>query len=500
LGEALKVDNSRDSNSEVFKWAYYKVVLHSKVIGNYNLRVHVSKSFKAGEAGKPATVDVYPILAAGKIAYQRGYIAVKKADRLAVGEPIMKKLLPGDPSSSRDIPNSSYRKGASLAFKYTEVPYSLSLPVVTQKEGSVFTTIADSVIVEQVVARDGLLNTRCMFLLATSQGDRLPVTLPEGAELTAVLLDGQEIQVEQGMNPQERIVRLRPSAGEITRSVLELAYTVKDASAGRLVAASLPDEIPVQQTLWRVWLPNEWYLLGHDRMFSKLDHGYDDQMINIYRSKHGANVGFKLAGQGSRVTFSRLGAADSLSLVTMGKETFTVAVWVAIVLAGLVMCGLSGYVRVVLVVTAGLGLGVLNLFMPLMVERICFTGGYAVFLVCFLWFGHWVFKKLPQVFKRGKSRKKPLVESKECLEKVAGNAADAADEVVGAELIDDDGDGDGSDDDDNGDDDETHSVDVVNEARRSAKAARDKLAKKVKGSKKAKDSKKDSTDDKEGGR
>jgi len=478
LSQPLKIDTTRVEDDKT-EWAYYKVVLHSKVSGNYSVRVNVTRPFKAGQAGKPETVDVFPILAAGQIAYQKGHVAVKKADRLAIGEPKMQKLIPADPSSHRDIPNSSHRRGASLAFKYTEVPFSLSLPVVVQKEGSVFTTIADSVIVEQVVARDGLLNCRCMFLLATSQGDRLPVTLPEGAAMTAVLLNGQEIQVEQGMNVQERIVRLRPSAGEITRSVLELAYTIKDTPTGELSAAKLPEQIPVQQTLWRVWMPDEWYLLGHDRMFSKLKSHQGDQMINICRHKYGNNVGFKLPGQGHMAVFSRQGAADTLSVVTMDKEVFTVAIWVVIIVAGFVLCKFSGYIRVVVIVTLGLGLGVLNLFMPLMVERITFAGTYAIVLVGVLWFGQWVFRKLPRVFKRDKSPMKAEVESDKAIE-VVPEQLDEEDQLE-------------------------HQVDAVDAAKKTAKAARDKLAKKDKKTKKSK--KKSKTDDsvnddndKEGGR
>jgi hypothetical protein len=231
-------------------------------------------------------------------------------------------------------------------------------------------------------------------------------------------------------------------------------------------------------------MPDEWYLLGHDRMFSKLSNSSGDQMINIHRGKYGSNVGFKLPGQGSLITFSRQGSADSLSLVTMGKELFTIIVWVAIILAGVVMCGLSGYIRVVIVVSAALGLGVLNLFMPLLIEQLAATGEYAVYLVGVLWIGHWVFNKMPRVFKRVKLREKSGKKTKEGPEKTTAGVTAGSDADSGG--VDEESQG--------------HSVDVVNEARRSAKAARDKLAKKDKAGKKSKDTKKDNTDDKEGGR
>ena len=80
--------------------------------------------------------------------------------------------------------------------------------------------MVSGVVIEQVLARDGMLNTRALYLLATSQGDRLPVTLPAGAELTAVLLNGSETPVEKGASSDELIVRLPPSAGQVSKFVL----------------------------------------------------------------------------------------------------------------------------------------------------------------------------------------------------------------------------------------------------------------------------------------
>ncbi|KKL78090.1 hypothetical protein LCGC14_2028330, partial [marine sediment metagenome] len=103
------------------KWAYFKIVLQSPVIGSYTVRVTSRESFRsadADKAGKPTTVVVHPILAAGKLADQRGYIAVAKADTLAVLAPASKNLISADPGSAADLPYSPHRRLASLAFKY----------------------------------------------------------------------------------------------------------------------------------------------------------------------------------------------------------------------------------------------------------------------------------------------------------------------------------------------------------------------------------------------
>ena len=52
------------------------------------------------------------------------------------------------------------------------------------------------------------------------------------------------------------------------RFVLEVAYGVKGARASCLKAPALSADIPVQQTLWRPWIPDYYLVLGHDRVFS----------------------------------------------------------------------------------------------------------------------------------------------------------------------------------------------------------------------------------------
>ncbi len=389
-------------------WAYYKIVLQSKIKGRYELKVHSRKAFQAGTSETPATVAVLPILAAGKLSSQKGFIAVQKADTLAIGTPEMENLNPADPGSEDDLPYGPHRKNASLAFKYSRPPFGLSMPVVAQKEAKVFTTIVNGTLVEQILARDGRLNTRALFLLATSQGDRLPITLPEGAELTAVLINGQEAPVETGVNANERIVRLPSSAGQVVHFQLEVAYSVKDVGPWSLTPPALPTEIPVQQTLWRLWLPEEDHVLGHNRVFSKVDGWQAQNILNTFAAGQTGQVAFKLTGQGKVVHFLRQGGGGQLSLVTMRKEIFNVVLWIVIIAAGVWLLRLSGYRRLQIVLAGVLVGGVLNLFMPLLVERLLVSGALAVGLVLLLWVGHWLFYQWPKIQQGRQERKKSL--------------------------------------------------------------------------------------------
>ena len=392
-------EEKEPTEADKIAWAYYKIVLQSKVKGNYQLKVHTRRSFQAGQVGKPSMVEVEPILAAGRLSDQSGHIVIAKAETLAIAEPIAVSLLPADPGSDKDVPYGPHREKATLAFTYNEQSFSLSLPVVAQKEATVFTTIISGVVIEQVLARDGMVNTHATFLLATSQGDRLPITLPADAQLTAVLLNGVESPVEMGVSPDERIVRLPPSAGQVSRFVLEVSCSVKDVSASRLIAPAVPQEIPTQQTLWRLWIPEDYHVLGYDRTFSRLSSHQCSGMLDTLRKNQPSPVAFKLPGQGRALDFVRQGAPGELSVTVMRKEIFSIIVWLLILVAGILMLKLGGFQRVLILLAIGLVAGIVHLFLPLLISQAAETGVFAAVLVLLLWFGQWVFIIIPKARK-----------------------------------------------------------------------------------------------------
>jgi hypothetical protein len=391
-------DDAAEAAAGGIKWAYFKVALQSKVSDSYELGVQARRSFRAGQVGQATTVEVEPILAAGKLSDQSGHIAIAKADTLAIGEPATENLIPADTSNATDLPYEPHRRVASLAFKYNAPPFVLTLPVVVQKEAAVFTTIVRGVIVEQVLARDGMLNTHVTYLLVTSRGDRLPLTLPEGAELTAVLLNGNETPLEMGASaePRQVVVRLAPSAGQVSPFVVEISYGLRRASASSLTVPALPKEIPVQQTLWRLWIPQDCYLLGHDRNFCRVESQQGLNLLASLQIGQPSQVGFKLSSQGKVIHFVRQGAPGKLSARVVGKESFSIIVWLLIIAAGTAMLKLTVYRRVMVILAAAFVAGLIRLYLPLLVDQIVRLGTFAAVLVLVLWIVQWVYMKLPK--------------------------------------------------------------------------------------------------------
>ena len=401
-----------DPNEEGINWAYYKIVLQSSVTGGYDLRVHWREPFQRQQGAQATPLKVEPVLAAGKLSDQNGHIAIAKADTLAIGEPVFENLIPADAGSSTDLPYQAHRRAAVLAFKYNAPPFELSMPVIVQTEREVFTTIVNGVIIEQVLARDGMVNTYATYLLTTSQGDRLPVTLPAKAELTAVLLNGNEAPIEAGASPEELIVRLPPSAGQVSTFVLEISYGLKEVSASNLVAPALPEPVPVQQTLWRLWIPSDYELLWHNRLFSRLSSYRAQNFLQRLNSEQPGRVTFKLPGQGKGFNFIRQGAPGKLLAVVVAGELINIVVWAPIILLGLLMLKLSGYQRVLLILTGALAGGVAHLFSPLLVERILYIGAFPAGLVLLLWFAQWMYVRVPKLRRTWAAKRQRTLQEK----------------------------------------------------------------------------------------
>ena len=400
-----------DPNDGV-NWAYYKIVLQSPVTGNYNLRLFWRAPFQTQQGGRATPLEVEPVLAAGKLSDQNGHIAIAKADTLAIGEPVFENLIPADAGSSEDLPHTPHRRIAVLAFKYNAPPFELSLPVVVQTEREVFTTIVNGVIVEQVLARDGMLNTHVAYLLATSQGDRLSITLPAKAELTAVLLNGNEAPVEAGASADELIVRLPPSAGQVSTFVLDISYGLKEVSGSHLAAPALPESVPVQQTLWRLWIPADYDLLWHNRLFSRLPSYRAQDFLQSLSRNRSEQIVFKLPGQGRNYDFVRQGAPGKLLAVVVAREVVSIVVWAPIILLGLLMLKLSGFQRVLVILAGALAGGVAHLFQPLLVDRILTVGAFPAGLVLLLWLAQWIYVRLPGLRRTWASKRQRALQEK----------------------------------------------------------------------------------------
>jgi hypothetical protein len=386
LQSATPNPESRIPNS-----VYYKIVLQSPVLGGYTLTVDCRQPFLPAPVGHSVDVDVLPILAAGKISDQSGQIAIAKAETLAIVNPSLKGLTPADPASAADLPYEKHRQVASLAFKYDNPPFELTLGVLSQAQAEVITTHARAAIIEQVLALDGALSTHGTFLISTSRGDRLAFTLPEGAKLYEVLLDGMEAQIETGGHPGEKLVRLPRVAGQVSRFVLEIKYGLDAVSAAALPSVKFDKDLSVDVTLWRISLPQDTDVLRYDRNFSRLSGLDAENMLRTLSEGLPNQLQWKLPQQGGQtLAYFKQGPPGELSLYTAGHQTFSILAWIVMIGAGLAMLPLAGTTRLKIVLVAAVVLLVTHLFAPDFVRRFASVGTWGATIVAILWAGQWL--------------------------------------------------------------------------------------------------------------
>ena len=400
--ETLPEDQAEpEDEDDATIWVYHKIVLQSPRTGSYDLKVNWRQPFQALATGGDA-VTVHPVLAAGKLAGQSGAISVAKAANLAIGTPLLDNLQPADPSSPQDVAYSPHRKDAVQAFRNDKPPFQLSLPVVLQKEAEVFTAIVNATIHEQAIARDGALNGRSIFLISTNRGDRLKINFPDDSRIYSFFLNGDEIQVESADTANARIIRLPPSAGQVSKVVLEATYGLEDASTKELSAPNLPEGVPVQRTWWRLWAPEDHQLLNYDRNFERPHYAKDLQAIFKETSSSHPFHASSFDPRGNLFQFEKQGTAAVLQLGLHRKETVAIIVWFLVVAGGVALMKLSYFerFRVALGILALVVIG--YLYQPLFSEAVAQHAAGPAVLIFLLWMAQLIFWTFPKSMKAGR--------------------------------------------------------------------------------------------------
>ena len=379
-------------------WAYFKVVLQSPVGGDYTLTVSARRAFQAGASVAQIAVD--PILAAGNLSDQHGTIAIAKGESLALGQTTASaNLVPCDPSDANDLPIAAYRQVAMLAFKYSSPPFALSVQVAAPKEADVFLVVATGAIIEQVIAADGTLNTHATYVLSYSRGDRFVFTLPAGAEkrIFDVKLNGNpaELGLLLGKGQeQQRAVRLPQSGGQAAHAVFEISYGIEKPAADATTAIILPENLPVQQTIWRLVAPPSQVMLSHPADLADLTDAEAEQKAAKLIKAFAPNWAWSYTNQGRIYNFLRQGQPGKLNVLLVSNLAFSIGCWLAVLVVGLLMLPMTGFQRSIAVLLLAFGGLVAVLFVPLLCRQAANVGTGAAVIVALIWLVQWFFKRV----------------------------------------------------------------------------------------------------------
>jgi len=145
------------------------------------------------------------------------------------------------------------------AFRYEQAPYLSSFTLHRPQELAVLVAIAESGDLATVVTPNGESITRAIYQIRNNKKGALGLTLPAGATLWSVLVDGRAVKPAAGPNGQI-LVPLAVARGPESTFPVEIVYVEKQSALewiGRRELRGPVLDLPVTVTSWNLFLPEE---------------------------------------------------------------------------------------------------------------------------------------------------------------------------------------------------------------------------------------------------
>jgi hypothetical protein len=340
----------------------WRVALQRPMLGSYALTVRLDRAVKEVGVGKAQLVAV-PVVRAVNVAREQGFLAIGKRPNLEV-EPVPAELEPLDP---KELPAAARGGEVFLAYRYLKQPYALNLKVLRHEYEAVLTTIINRAHLETVLHEDGVAKTELTLEVQNNQRQylelRLPAgTGPEGSRIQSLFVAGKAVRPAR-REDGTTMVRMIQSAAAREVFFIRMVYETQVPPLGTLLqrhALEAPDflDVPVARTSWRVYLPFGYrypWFGGSVRPIKPWAQGWAEAMSALTRDVHAPSLGVDrdiyrskpvvlpsgkpelpekeaaagvlpievtLAAEGQSFSFSKLGGAARLELVSVESSVF----------------------------------------------------------------------------------------------------------------------------------------------------------------------------------
>ncbi|RMG42188.1 MAG: hypothetical protein D6725_00035 [Planctomycetota bacterium] len=213
----------------------------------------------------------------------RGEVVIDKHESLSVSAMALDEAL--EPIDVREL--TLVPPQGTLAFRYFRQPVSVQIAARRFEVQSVVETVVLRGLVEVVVARDATATYRCRYRIKSSERQRLPVELPAGSELLAVVVNGRSVNPERPASAEAadgalpflvNVARNTPPDVPLTL-ILQFRRRLGDVFSFRGGTLSLPlpviggrdAGVVVQEQMAAVWMPSVYTLLGRPDHFERAD-------------------------------------------------------------------------------------------------------------------------------------------------------------------------------------------------------------------------------------
>ena len=273
-----------DGGPAVYQW---QIVLDRPVRDNLTLALEFSQTLSAadsaegadrlpsGDGAETAPVTI-PVLVVHDVTRQSGTVAVEaaSAQQIHCRSTNLRELDPADmPHPAAYVP----QQRIVAAYRYQRLPYQLTVRATRFASASLIEAICESAEIVSVLGQEGRTRHQARFTVHSRQLRDLPVTLPEGAQLWAVLLDNEPVEIRR----QEDVlfVSMPPGRTDSASEYRELTLLYETEAPGlfsgglesrlwpQTVRYRAPEiDLPTLLTTWYVIPPEgaDWASTGGD--------------------------------------------------------------------------------------------------------------------------------------------------------------------------------------------------------------------------------------------
>ena len=301
------------------------------------------------------------------------------------------------------------------AFRYYQQPVTLTLSAEKFEVQGVAEVVVSRALAEVVVDRTGSATFRGRYVLKTSERQRLPISLPAGAEILGVSVDRKSVSLEKSNRPASdnryepysiNVARTKPSDEPFSLAVmyrLKLEPRPFENWGGdlELPLPKLDDDasggtVAVQQLRVAVWVPEQYALVGTPENFTletrprledvflnrRVQQGGDD--LEQWIGSEAGGV-FDFPTEGRRHVYSSLGDHSRIKAHWWHLPSYTWVISGAIVVIAFVLRPTSCENKLTVVFLAAFAAAAYALSAPDVVVHGLAAASYGLIIAAALW-------------------------------------------------------------------------------------------------------------------
>ena len=292
-------------------------------------------------------------------------------------------------------------------------PVIIEVEVKRQEIQEVIKTVISRELIEAVIGQDDRINYRARFLVKTSERQRLPLLLPQGAEPFMVMVGQRQVQLEKSTDIQQQgydpyyISVSRPESSD-EQFLVTTQFSLKQqqdpfGSLTRSLTIALPllggVATAVQQERAVIYIPEHFAFIGKPELFtvesspltSVVRGVYGKGQVNMTECQNWIGQTTTLLDfptEGRSYAYLNLGGTKEITLRAWNFTNVTIALSLFIAVMALVLMKIHVETKLTYLILSGLAVLLLAQVDQDMVQHGLLAGRFGILALGFIWIVH----------------------------------------------------------------------------------------------------------------